>query len=80
MFDQSENDYERNGISACFSMVQAVSGAADMDDVDVKFRHTVEMAVSGVYLVIMLYICYLLSYLLCVVLFGGWALFCMPVM
>lgn len=48
VYDRSALDAEREGITVCYNMLQqGVATAADMDDVDVKFRHVVEMAVSG---------------------------------
>ena len=47
VYDRSALDAERDGITVCYNMLQqGVATAADMDDVDVKFRHVVEMAVS----------------------------------
>jgi hypothetical protein len=47
VYDRSALDAEREGITVCYNMLQqGVATAADMDDVDVKFRHVVEMAVS----------------------------------
>lgn len=49
VYDRSVLDAEREGITVCYNMLQqGVATAADMDDVDVKFRHVVEMAVSVV--------------------------------
>jgi hypothetical protein len=46
VYDRSAQDSERDGITVCYNMLQqGVPTAADMDDVDVKFRHVVEMAV-----------------------------------
>lgn len=48
VFDNSTIDAERDGITTCYNTLQqGVATAADMDDVDVKFRHVVEVAVSA---------------------------------
>lgn len=48
VYDRSAQDNEREGITVCYNMLQqGVPTAADMDDVDVKFRHVVEMAVRA---------------------------------
>lgn len=47
VYERSGLDAEREAITVCFNMLQqGVATAADMDDIDVKFRHVVEMAVS----------------------------------
>lgn len=48
VFDDATMDTERDGITTCYNTLQqGVATAADMDDVDVKFRHVVEVAVSS---------------------------------
>lgn len=48
MYERSALDVERDAITTCYQMLQqGVATAADMDDIDVKFRHVVEMAVSN---------------------------------
>jgi hypothetical protein len=47
VFDSAQLDAERDGITWCYNTLQqGVATAADMDDVDVKFRHVSEVAVS----------------------------------
>jgi hypothetical protein len=47
VFDLATMDAERDGITMCYNTLQqGVATAADMDDIDVKFRHVAEVAVS----------------------------------